>query len=159
MKSILGILTLKRSFIFTFAILITLIVFNFYGPYTNRFYFFKLSNYIFPLLTAAHFVFLYVLWFKIKEDEMTDPQMRNLEYTLYFVLLIYIYKVLESSYVLSTYSDYENYTMPDIFLPLGIFIFLLRILLVGLTLLTFKYRRDRVGKYEFDEMSHIDSWE
>jgi len=159
MKSILQIFTLKRSFILTAVVLGLLIIFNFYGPYTSKFYFFKLANYIFPILTVGHFIFLYVLWFKIKEEEMTDPQMRNLEYALYVVFLVYVYKVFESLYVLTTYGDYENHVIPGAFLPLGILIFILHLLLVGLTLLIFKYRKDRVGEYNFDDMNHIDSWE
>lgn len=159
MKSIVQILTLKRSFISSAVILGLLIIFNFYGPYTNKFYFFKMDNYLLPLLTLVHFVFLYVLWFKIKEDELPDPPMRNLEYMLYVVGLIYIYKAIESIYVLSTYGDYENHVMPSVFLPIGILILVLYLLLISLTLLLFKYRKDRVGDYNFDDMDHIDSWE
>ena len=136
-----------------------LVVFSFYGPYTSKFYFFKLDNYIFPILTSIHLVFLYVLWFKIKEEETADPQMRNLEYALYVILVVYVYKTFESMYILSTYTDYEFHLLPGAFLPLGVLILALHILLVGLTLLIFKYRKDRVGNYVFDDMNHIDSWE
>ncbi len=159
LKSIVRVLPLKRSFILSVAILALLIIFNFYGIYTNKFYFFKPDNYIFLLLSTVHFTFLYVLWFKIKEDELTDPQMRNIEYILYGVLLIYVYKVFESIFVLTTYFDYENHVIPSTFLPIGIFILVLYLMLTGLTLLTFKYRKERVGEYKFDDMNHIDSWE
>lgn len=159
MKPILQLFTLKRSYILSALVLLTLVIFNFYGPYTGKFYFFKLDNYIFPILTLIHVVFLYVLWFKIKEDEMTDPQMRNLEYALYVILIVYVYKTFESIYVLSTYGDYEFHLLPGAFLPVGILILLLHFLLIGLTLLVFKYRKDRVGDYNFDDMNHIDSWE
>ncbi len=159
LESIVRILPLKRSSILSVAILALLIIFNFYGIYTNKFYFFKPDNYIFLLLSTVHFTFLYVLWFKVKEDELTDPKMRNIEYILYGVLLIYIYKVFESIYVLTTYYDYENFVMPSTFLPMGILILALYIMLTGLTLLTFKYRKEHVGKYKFDDINHIDSWE
>ncbi len=159
MKSILRILTLKKSFILSISVLALLIVFNFYGLYTNKFYFFKPDNYIFPILTLVHFTFLYVLWFKIKEDETTDPQMRNIEYILYGIFLVYVYKAIESFYVLTTYLDYENHVIPATFLPAGIFIAVLYLMLIGLTLLAIKYRKERVGEYKFDDMNHIDSWE
>lgn len=159
MKSILQLLTLKRSFILSVVILGLLILFNFYGPYTNKFYFFKVSNYILPILTLVHFTFLYVLWFKISENELTDPPMRNLEYMLYGVVLVYVYKAFESVYVLSTYGDYQDHIMPSVFLPFGITMFILCLLLVGLTLLLIKYRKEKVGDYIFDDMDHIDSWE
>ncbi|MEP3209920.1 MAG: hypothetical protein ABJN95_12055 [Maribacter sp.] len=159
MKSILRIFTLKRTFILSIVVLAFLIIFSFYGPYTSKFYFFKPANYIFPILSVGHFIFLYVLWFKIKEDEMTDPQMRNLEYVLYGIFLVYIYKAFESIYILSTYWDYEYYVLPGAFLPIGILIMVLYLILIGTTLLLFKYRKHRVGAYKFDDMNHIDSWE
>lgn len=159
MKSILNILTLKRSLILSAVVLGLLVIFNFYGPYTNKFYFFKVSNYILPVLTIAHFTYLYVLWFKITEHEDTDLPMRNLEYALYGIVLVYIYKTFESLYVLTTYSDYESHVMPSVFLPLGILILLLYLLLIGLTVLLIKYRKENVGEYKFDDMDHIDSWE
>lgn len=140
-------------------VILALVILNFYGPYTGKFYFFKLHNYIFPALTLVHMVFLYVLWFKIKEDEMTDIQMRNLEYVLYAVLGIYAIKTFQSGAELFSYSDYENHLLPSGFLLIGISKFILHILLVGLTLLTFKYRKNRVGDYKFNDMDHIDSWE
>ncbi len=159
MKLILIIFTLKRSFILSVAILLLLSIFSFYGPYTSKFYFFKIDNYIFPILTLVHFVFLYVLWFKIKERELTDPQMRNLEYALYAILVVYTYKCINSIVVLTSYTDYESHLLPSVFLPFGVLIMLAHMVLIGLTLLTFKYRKDRLGNYKFDDMNHIDSWE
>lgn len=159
MNFILRIFTLKRCFILSVGVLALLVIFNFYGPYTDKFYFFKPANYIFPILTVGHFIFLYVLWFKVKENELPDPQMRNLEYALYVIFLVYVYKACESIYVLSTYGDYENHVIPGAFLPLGVLILVLHLLLIGLTLLAFKYRKDRIGDYNFDDMNHIDSWE
>ncbi len=159
MKAILKIFTLKRSYILSALVILLLVIFNFYGPYTGKFYFFKLDNYIFPVLTLVHIVYLYVLWFKIKEDELTDPQMRNLEYALYVISIVYAYKAFESVYILMTYSDYENHLLPTAFLFIGIVLVLLHLLFLGLTLLMFRYRKDRVGNYKFSDMDHIDSWE
>lgn len=159
MKPILNIFTLKRSYILSALVILLLVIFNFYGPYTGKFYFFKLDNYIFPALTLVHIVYLYVLWFKIKEDELTDPQMRNLEYALYVISIVYIYKFFESIYVLTTYSDYEDHLLPSAFLLIGILLVLLHLIFLGLTLLTFRYRKERVGDYKFNDMDHIDSWE
>ena len=159
MKSILEIFTLKRTLLLNAIVLVILIIFSFYGPYTNKFYLFKPGNYILPILSVGHFIFLYVLRFKIREDEMTDPQMRNLEYVLYGILLVYAYKAFESIYVLSTYSQYGSEALPGVFLPIGIVLTVLYFLLIGLSLLVFKYRKDYVGEYKFDDMNHIDSWE
>ncbi|PHQ61027.1 MAG: hypothetical protein COC08_06450 [Maribacter sp.] len=160
MKSILRLFPWKLGLYLSIGVLALLIIFSFYGLYTNKFYFFKFDNYIFPFLTTVHFIFLYVLWFKIKEDETTDPQMRNLEYVLYVIFLIYIFKLVDTILILTTYSEYEDYVIPETFMPLGVFILVLYVFLVGLTLLSFLYRRVMVGKYKFNDMNqHIDSWE
>lgn len=159
MKAILKIFTLKNVYILSALVILLLVFLNFYGPYTGKLYFFKLDNYIFPVLTLVHLVYLYVLWFKIKEGETTDPQMRNLEYALYVILVVYVYKIFESIYILTTYSEYENHLLPSLFLFLGISILVLHFFLLGLALLMFKYRKERVGDYKFNDMDHIDSWE
>jgi len=159
MKVILKIFTLKRTLLFSIVILAFLIVFNFYGPYTNKFYFFKPANFILPILSIGHFIFLYVLWFKVKEEETTDPQMRNLEYVLYIIFLVYVYKACESIYILSTYWDYEFHLLPSAFLPLSILILTLYLILIGLSALVIIYRKNSVGNYKFDDINHIDSWE
>lgn len=160
MRFVLRMLPCKRTIHLTIAVLLLLIVFDFYGLYTNHFYFSKADNYIFPVISLIHFVYLYVLNFKIEEDELTDPMMRNIEYALYGVFLIYLFKTSEILGTLTTYDDYSNHLIPDTFLPLGIGIFLLHLLLLVLTLMSIHYRRELVGEYKFDDMNqHIDSWE
>jgi len=160
MKLILRWFSWKRSLLLSIIVLLVLIVSSFYGLYTNKFYFFKFDNYIFPLVTLAHFAFLYVIWFKIKEGEIADPQMRNLEFAMYIIVLIYIFRFSETLYTLLSYSEYESHVIPKTFIPIGILILFCNGLLLGLTLLTFKYRKMLVGSYNFDEMNEkIDSWD
>ncbi|WP_281543205.1 hypothetical protein [Maribacter aestuarii] len=159
MNFIKGILPWKRTLFISIAVLVILNIFSFYGLYTNKFYFFKIDNYIFPILTIVHFIFLYVLWFKIKEDELSDPPMRNLEYSLYIILFVYAYKLFDNLFILISYGEFENHLIPGTFLPLGILIFTLHLFLIGLTLLAFSYRKEVVGNYLFDDMNqHVDSW-
>lgn len=160
MKAIFKTMPWKRTIHISTAVLALLIVFDFYGLYTNNFYFLKPDNYIFPLITLVHFTFLYVLKFKIEEDEMTDPLMRNIEYLLYAAFLVYVYKTSETLYTLTTYADFANYLLPSTFLPLGSIILALHLFLLVLTLLAIHYRKEMVGEYKFDDMNqHIDSWE
>lgn len=159
MNFIKGILPWKSTLMVSLAVLLILDIFSFYGLYTNKFYFFKIDNYIFPILTIVHFVFLYVLWFKIKEDELSDPPMRNLEYSLYVILIVYVFKLFDNLFILTSYGEYENHLIPSTFIPLGIFICILHLLLIGLTLLAFSFRKQVVGNYLFDDMNqHVDSW-
>lgn len=141
-------------------VLVLLVGFSFYGLYTNKFYFFKIDNYLFPLLSIVHFVFLYAMWFKIKEGEHTDRQMRNLEYMLYFIFFAYLYKALETYWILVTQGDYELHILPHTFLPVGVTLFVLQILLLFLTPMTFLHRKYGIGNYRFDDINrYIDSWE
>jgi hypothetical protein len=160
MKLRLRMFSWKTSLLLSIIILLTLIVFSFYGLYTNKFYLFKFDNYIFPVLTLIHFVFIYVVWFKINENEIADPQMRNLEFALYVVLLIYIFRFFDTLFILLSYSDFESHVIPQTFIPIGVLILFLYLLLVVLTLTTIKYRKELVGGYRFDEINEqIDSWE
>ena len=61
------------------AVLPVLIVLNFYGLYSNKFYWLKVDNFIFPLVTILHYIYLSSLHFRIREAEMADLQLRNLE--------------------------------------------------------------------------------
>ncbi|MEH6759655.1 MAG: hypothetical protein V7687_00645 [Maribacter arcticus] len=159
MNFIQGVLTWKRTLILSVGVLALLNIFSFYGLYTNKFYFFKIDNYIFPLLSIVHFVFLYVLWFKIKEDELSDPPMRTLEYLLYIISLVYVYKLVETIIILLSYNDFDNHLIPSTFLPLGYFMLLLYTLLLLVTYLAIAYRKKIVGTYLFDDMNqHVDHW-
>ena len=159
MNSIKGLFTWKRTLIVSIVVLFLLNIFSFYGLYTNKFYFFKIENYIFPILSVIHLVFLYVLWFKISENELSDPPMRTLEYVLYAISLVYIYKMVETIIVLSSYSDFENHLIPSTFLPLGFVMIALYSVLLLLTFLAVAYRKKMVGTYIFDDMNqHVDHW-
>jgi hypothetical protein len=159
MKVILNVLSWKRSQFLSIGVLLLLIILNFYGLYSNKFYLLKPDNYIFPLLTIVHFVFLYVLWFKIKEREITDPKMRNLEYALYVIFLVYVFKISDTIFILTTYGDYADHIMPRTFIPVGIAILVLQIFLLMITVITFFHRRELVGDYNFDNINHnIDTW-
>ncbi|MDG1572955.1 hypothetical protein OZ410_11560 [Robiginitalea sp. M366] len=149
----------KTCFYSSIVLIPVLIVFNFYGLYSNQFYFLKVDNFIFPLVTILHFVYLYVVGFKIRESEYPDVPMRNVEYGMYAVLAIYIFKCLDTLYILSSFRDFQAHIIPETFLPLGILIFALQVFLVLLTLTAFRHRREQVGVYDFDHINeNIDSW-
>ena len=160
MKFVLRLFTWKITLVLSLIVLFLLNVSSFYGLFTNKFYFFKFDNYIFPILTLVHFTFLYAMWFKIKEGEIADPQMRNLEYALYVIFLIYIYRLFNTVSILFSYSDFESHVIPATFLPIGILILFLYIMLLLLTLVTFRHRKVRIGPYHFNKLDDgIDSWE
>lgn len=149
----------KICFYATLCILPILIVLNFYGLYSNRFYFFKIDNYIFPLVSILHFVFLYVMQFKIREAEYPDPVMRNVEYGMYAALMIYLFKCFDTFYILMSYEDFKSYLIPETFLPIGFLILILQILLVLLTAASFRQRKTLVGAYDFEQVDkNMNPW-
>lgn len=135
------------------AVLPILIVLNFYGLYSNQFYLLKFDNFIFPILTILHFIYLYAIQFKIREGETADPQLRNVEYGMYAILFIYAFKTVDTLYILMSFDDYDAHIIPDTFLPVGIFILAMQLLLIGMTLSAFYFRKTQVGPFNFDQIN------
>ena len=150
MNAISKIMTWKTNILFSVILLVILIVFDFYGVYTNKFYFLKFDNYLFPILSLVHFLYLYVVWFKITEGELPDPKMRNLEYALYVILAFYLFKVYDSAVVLNSFSRYQNHILPASFKPMAIITLVLHIILPLMTVVSFWLRKKYVGKYNFE---------
>ncbi|TAI48759.1 hypothetical protein [Flagellimonas allohymeniacidonis] len=160
MNLIASILNWKRCNIATLLVLTILVVLNFYGVYTNKFYFTKPDNYIFPLLSLVHFLYLYVIWFKITEDELPDPKMRNLEYALYAVMVVYLFKIYDSAMIIGSISDYQEHVIPSTFLPIGVLILVLYCLLFLLSLLSFWHRKRHIGVYNFENFNdNLNMWQ
>ncbi len=160
MKKLHNILNWRTTNIAISVVLLALIVLNFYGVYTNRFYFTKPTNYIFPILTMTHFVYLYVIWFKITENELPDPVMRNLEYSVYALAGFYFYKIYDSYLVLNSLTEFQQHMVPSTFEPSSTLILVLYILLAPLTVLSFWQRRRHVGAYKFENYNdNLNIWQ
>lgn len=150
----------KTNIVLTIVVLLALIVLSFYGMYGNAFFFNKVENYIFPLLTLTHFLYLYVLWFKITEKEYPDTIMKNIEYIMYGIVLVYGYEFFSTYSILSTHNEFQDHVIPNTFMPMGILIMTLQALLVCLSIWSFAIRKIRVGKYDLDYLNnHLDAWE
>ncbi len=152
MKHLMRLITWKKCFIFSLSILPLLIFFSFYGLYTNKFYFLKVDNYIFSLLMIIHAWFLNALYHLEKEPHEHMNLTRNLEYVMYAIFLVYLFKIAETSYILLGYFEYSELVLPQTFLPVGLFILSLQIALLIITFATFKLRREHIGPYRFDRV-------
>lgn len=141
------------------AVLVSLTVLSFYGVYTNQFYFLKADNYIFPALASIHFLYLYVVWFKITEYEFPDPKMRNIEYTLYAIMIVYVFKIYDSITVLNSIDVYGQHVIPATFKPIATLSVVLYSILPVLTLYTFWLRKRFVGVYNFENYNdNLNIW-
>lgn len=160
MSLLSNILPWRRNCVIILFILLTLVVLNFYGIYTNKFYFLKPDNYILPILSIIHFLYLYVIWFKITEKELPDPKMRNLEYTLYVLMIVYFFKIYDSATILSSSSEYWEHVIPPTFMPIAILTLVLYCILPILTLLLFWQRKRYVGPYNFENYNdNLNIWQ
>ena len=152
MKHLLKLLPWKKCFYLSVLILPMVMIFGFYGLYTNKFYFLKVDNYIFSFLILVHLGFLYTLWKVDRDENAYLSPLRNLEFAMYAILLVYLFKLAETLYILLSYLDYSEQVFPITFLPMGALILLLHTSLIILTLVTFKHRRIRIGSYWFDRI-------
>jgi len=160
MNSLTKIFNWKVTILITAIVLAVLIVLNFYGIYTNTFYLLKPDNYIFPILSSVHLLYLYVIWFKISEDELPDPKMRNIEYSLYAVMIVYFFKIFDSIKVLNSVSDFGEHVIPSTFEPIAIITLALYILLPILTFYTFWLRKRYIGIYNFENYNdNLNIWQ
>nr|WP_298998730.1 hypothetical protein [uncultured Allomuricauda sp.] len=160
MDLILNVFTWKRINILSIIVLLALVVLSFYGVYTNTFYITKLDNYIFPLLSIIHFLYIYVIWFKISEHELPDPKMRNLEYALYAVMVVYGYKIFESITIINSVAGLQEHFIPSTFGPMTTLILVLYCLLFVLTLFSFWIRRRYIGVYNFENFNdNLNMWQ
>ncbi|RIV68779.1 hypothetical protein [Flagellimonas aequoris] len=160
MNTISKIITWKRNILASMAVLLVLIVLSFYGVYTNKFYFLKPDNYIFPILSMVHFLYLYVVWFKISEEELPDPKMRNIEYVLYAIMIVYVFKIYDSMTVLNSITEYGEHVIPATFKPVATVTLVLYSILPILTIYTFWLRKRYVGIYNFENYNdNLNIWQ
>lgn len=135
------------------------IILSFYGLYSNSFFLFKPANYIIPVLTLAHLAYLYVFWFKIKEEEFPDPRMRILEYIMYGVILFYAVKCGVILVTILERGQFVAHVIPQSFLPMGALILFLHLALIILSLILFHHRKTLIGAYNVDYLNEkIDEW-
>jgi hypothetical protein len=155
MKHLLHFFSWRSCFVLTISILPFLIFFSFYGLYTNNFYFLRIDNYIFPVLAIVHYMFLHTLWKASKGQVSENRSVRNFEFVMYGIYLIYLFKFTETIYILLSYFDYSELIIPPTFIPVGFTILGLQLLLLVITGLTFQHRKIHVGIYNFDRINDI----
>ncbi|WP_245871801.1 hypothetical protein [Sediminicola luteus] len=91
--------------------------------------------------------------------EYPDPQMRNLEYVLYIILSVYVFKAFDTLFTVLSYNDYDHHLIPETFLPIGITIFILYLVLMYVTFSLFLFRKEHIGAYDFESLNEkIDPW-
>jgi hypothetical protein len=86
--------------------------------------------------------------------------MKNIEYIMYGIVLVYFYEISQTIVIFGSQHDFQDHVIPNSFVPMGVLIIALQSLLILFTLWSFFLRKQRVGKYDFDYLNnHIDAWE
>ncbi|MEL7270709.1 MAG: hypothetical protein AAGL34_14140 [Bacteroidota bacterium] len=147
MKAHSDLVTLKRLIWTLLTMLVVLVLFNFYGPFSNRFYFGKLDGYMFLLLVAFQALYLFRLLAKTKNEMNSDSQLRYLEYVVYGVLVVYGYKTIDTVLSLNLASEIQPDLLPETFFPLVLLSLALYLLVIILSVLTFTFRKRLLGSF------------
>ncbi|MEL6975123.1 MAG: hypothetical protein AAGL29_06965 [Bacteroidota bacterium] len=147
MKAHSDVVTLKRLVWTLLTLLVVLVLFNFYGPFSNRFYFGKLDGYLFLMLAVFHVLYLFKLLGKAKKEATTDSQLRYMEYVVYGVLVVYGYKTFDTVVSLNLASEIEQELLPKTFFPLVIVSLAFYLLAIILSILTFILRKRILGSF------------
>ena len=127
--------------------LVVLVLFNFYGPFSNRFYFGKLDGYMFLLLVVFQAIYLFRLLAKAKNKMISHSQLRYLEYVVYGVLVVYGYKTIDTVLSLNLASEIQPDLLPETFFPLILLSLALYLLVIILSILTFTLRKRLLGSF------------
>lgn len=159
MKHYDKILPYKIAIIISLMVLIALDILNFYGVYTNQFYFSKPDNYIFPILSLVHLVYLYFLWYGIGKTAPHSSKLRNTEFALYVIMIVYIFKIYDSVQALILFPEFVERIVPETFKPVAVLTLTLYCLLTILTITLFRYRKQYVGPYNVESYNEqFDIW-
>ncbi|MEM8764358.1 MAG: hypothetical protein AAGD88_11130 [Bacteroidota bacterium] len=147
MKAHSDVVTLKRLIWTLLTLLLVLVLFNFYGPFSNRFYFGKLDGYLFLLLVVFQALYLFRLLSKAKNEAVADSQLRYLEYVVYGVLVVYGYKTFDTVLSLNLASEIQHELLPTTFFPLVLLSLALYLMVIILSILTFTFRKRLLGSF------------
>ncbi|MBT8280181.1 MAG: hypothetical protein KJO16_01290 [Muriicola sp.] len=153
MNNFLRIIPWKKCYLFSFSLLPLIVVSDFYGLYTNKFYFLKIDNYIFAFLVFVHLYYLNMLLRAEKTNSITLNSLRTIEFAMYAILPVYLFKMAETTYILTTYFDHSEQIFPATFVPVGTMILLMQALIIFLTFTTFRHRKDRLGPFRYDRIN------
>ncbi|MEO1487064.1 MAG: hypothetical protein AAFU57_15060 [Bacteroidota bacterium] len=153
MKAHSDVVTLIRLIRTLLILLAVLVLFNFYGPFSNRFYFGKLDGYLFLLLAVFQALYLFRLWNKVKHDTAADTQLRYLEYVVYGVLVVYGYKVLDTILSLNLASEIQQELLPTTFFPSMTLSLVVYLGVILLSILIFTFRRRLLGSFNQEKLN------
>ena len=86
--------------------------------------------------------------------------MRNIEYVLYAIMIVYVFKIYDSITVLNSLELYGTHIIPATFEPIATLSVVLHSILPVLTLYTFWLRKRYVGVYNFENYNdNLNIWQ
>ncbi|NKI24996.1 hypothetical protein HCG49_00305 [Arenibacter sp. 6A1] len=85
--------------------------------------------------------------------EYPDTVMRNIEYTMYFICLVYLFQIIETLITAVSLGQFHDRIIPSAFIPMATLMICLKVLLLLLTIFLFVKRKLLVGKYNHDYLN------
>ena len=126
---------------------------NFYGLYTHKFYWLKPDNFILPLVSLIHLLYLREVQKRINQNRVADFPLQKLEFAMYGVSLIYAFELLETTYELLNVQTFNKTIIPETFWSEGLGILFVRFTYLVLTAFSFYIRKRILGTFNFDQIN------
>src|SRR5690606_26160036 len=120
MRSLTVFVNWKKVIWTSMVVRVALMGVSLYGIYINMSDLLKPGNYYVPISDVEHLLYLYLVRFKIIEYELPDPKMRNLEYVIYALVVVYLFKIYDSVLTLGSVAEFGEHVIPPTFRPMGI---------------------------------------
>ena len=145
--------------VLTALILICLGLFNFYGMYTDSFFFLKGEGWAFVGLAAIHVFYLSLILHKMRSYRSSDWGLRISEIVMYVVVAAYGYMLAQVIIELQNTELLTGYVIPDSFYTKSYCLIGLFIGLMLLTIRLFFNRKRAFGPFKSVSVkTDLDNW-
>lgn len=139
---------LFRSFTYICAPLV--IIFNFYGLFTHKFYWLKPDNFILPAVILIHMGYQREIQKRISRNKGVDFFLQKFEFAMYGVVLIYGFELIETIYTMFLAKSYDSSIFPETFWSQAFMVLSIQMLFILFTVCSFYLRKLILGRYNFD---------
>ena len=153
----------KKEMTFTIGVsvvlLISLAVLNFYGMYTDRFYFGQSEGWLFVALGAIHITYMTFLWKKMEAYPVPEWRLKLVEWVMYAVIGVYCFMLTTTIIDMQSTHELKNYIIADSFYSKSYWLISLFSILILLSVRLFFLRKKVLGAYKsFSKSEEIDNW-
>ena len=141
------------------VLLIAVGTLNFYGMFTDRFYFGQSDGWLFVMLAVVQITYMSFLWRRVESHEVPEWRVKLLEWVMYIVLGVYAFMMITTIIDLQATYELKNHIIADSFYSKSYWLIGLFSLLILVTLRLFFVRKRALGAYKSHSKSEdLDNW-